>query len=69
MTSERQRVVVIGGGLAGLRLAARLGADTDAGAEVTVLGEPSTVGALARGRQDAGTLTDLFHLLTDDGGS
>ncbi|MFC9298012.1 NAD(P)/FAD-dependent oxidoreductase [Streptomyces sp. NPDC057011] len=34
MTSE-QRVVVIGGGLAGLRLAARLGGD----AEVTVLGE------------------------------
>lgn len=33
MTSEQQRVVVIGGGLAGLRLAARLGGD------VTVLGE------------------------------
>ncbi|MGW6709349.1 NAD(P)/FAD-dependent oxidoreductase [Streptomyces sp. NPDC054956] len=33
MTSEQQRVVVIGGGLAGLRLAARLGGN------VTVLGE------------------------------
>lgn len=33
MTSEQQRVVVIGGGLAGLRLAARLGGD------VRVLGE------------------------------
>ncbi|WP_328925627.1 FAD-dependent oxidoreductase [Streptomyces sp. NBC_00190] len=38
MTSE-QRVVVIGGGLAGLRLAARLGGS----AEVTVLGEESHV--------------------------
>ncbi|MEU9302163.1 FAD-dependent oxidoreductase [Streptomyces sp. NPDC048269] len=38
MTSE-QRVVVIGGGLAGLRLAARLGG----GAQVTVLGEESHV--------------------------
>ncbi|MCX4629990.1 FAD-dependent oxidoreductase [Streptomyces sp. NBC_01443] len=43
MTSEQQRVVVIGGGLAGLRLAARLGAGTGtgtgAGTDVTVLGE------------------------------
>ncbi|MEV6728616.1 MULTISPECIES: FAD-dependent oxidoreductase [unclassified Streptomyces] len=41
MTSEQQRVVVIGGGLAGLRLAARLGAGTGTGAgtDVTVLGE------------------------------
>lgn len=38
MTSD-QRVVVIGGGLAGLRLAQRLGADTGAAASVTVLGE------------------------------
>ncbi|MFF1336788.1 NAD(P)/FAD-dependent oxidoreductase [Streptomyces sp. NPDC058290] len=49
MTSEQQRVVVIGGGLAGLRLAARLGAGagTSAGAgggtDVTVLGEESHV--------------------------
>ncbi|WP_133898109.1 FAD-dependent oxidoreductase [Streptomyces sp. KS 21] len=52
MTSEQQRVVVIGGGLAGLRLAARLGAGAgaDAGAggaaagpDVTVLGEESHV--------------------------
>ncbi|MFF3649857.1 NAD(P)/FAD-dependent oxidoreductase [Streptomyces sp. NPDC002181] len=56
MTSEQQRVVVIGGGLAGLRLAARLGADTgtgtggtgagtgtSTGAQVTVLGEESHV--------------------------
>ncbi|MFI1455766.1 NAD(P)/FAD-dependent oxidoreductase [Streptomyces roseus] len=41
MTSEQQRVVVIGAGLAGLRLAARLGAGTgaDTGRRVTVLGE------------------------------
>ncbi|MEU9374509.1 FAD-dependent oxidoreductase [Streptomyces sp. NPDC048255] len=40
MTSD-QRVVVIGGGLAGLRLAQRLGAGADTGADasVTVLGE------------------------------
>ncbi|MFE4259713.1 NAD(P)/FAD-dependent oxidoreductase [Streptomyces sp. NPDC056883] len=37
MTSEQQRVVVIGGGLAGLRLAARLGGD------VRVLGEEEHV--------------------------
>ncbi|MEW2415187.1 FAD-dependent oxidoreductase [Streptomyces sp. NPDC046866] len=37
MTSEQQRVVVIGGGLAGLRLAAGLAADR--AADVTVLGE------------------------------
>ncbi|MFK0253363.1 NAD(P)/FAD-dependent oxidoreductase [Streptomyces sp. NPDC090445] len=37
MTSEQQRVVVIGGGLAGLRLAQRLGAGPAVG--VTVLGE------------------------------
>ncbi|MEV6582356.1 FAD-dependent oxidoreductase [Streptomyces sp. NPDC051582] len=49
MTSEQQRVVVIGGGLAGLRLAARLGAGTgtgtgtDTGTKVTVLGEESHV--------------------------
>ncbi|KMO93712.1 nitrite reductase [Streptomyces roseus] len=34
-----------------------------------LLGELSTVGALARSWQDAETLTDLSHLLTDDGGS
>ncbi|MFD3697592.1 NAD(P)/FAD-dependent oxidoreductase [Streptomyces sp. NPDC058646] len=38
MTSD-QRVVVIGGGLAGLRLAQRLGAGSGADARVTVLGE------------------------------
>ncbi|MGW8781824.1 NAD(P)/FAD-dependent oxidoreductase [Streptomyces sp. NPDC055796] len=39
MTSKQQRVVVIGGGLAGLRLAARLGTGAGARTEVTVLGE------------------------------
>ncbi|MER7465086.1 FAD-dependent oxidoreductase [Streptomyces sp. NPDC097981] len=34
-----------------------------------LLGELSSVGALARSWEDAETLTDLFHLLTDDGGS
>ncbi|MFI5665334.1 NAD(P)/FAD-dependent oxidoreductase [Streptomyces sp. NPDC051704] len=34
-----------------------------------LLGELSTVGALARSWEDAEPLTDLFHLLTDDGGS
>ncbi|WP_327131954.1 FAD-dependent oxidoreductase [Streptomyces sp. NBC_01343] len=34
-----------------------------------LLGELSTVGALARSWEDAESLTDLFHLLTDDGGS
>ncbi|MFE2478132.1 FAD-dependent oxidoreductase [Streptomyces sp. NPDC059389] len=34
-----------------------------------LLGELSTVGALARSWEDAEALTDLFHLLTDDGGS
>ncbi|KOU30637.1 nitrite reductase [Streptomyces sp. WM6372] len=43
MTSEQQRVVVIGGGLAGLRLAARLGAKDGARTAVTVLGEESHV--------------------------
>ncbi|WP_412078058.1 NAD(P)/FAD-dependent oxidoreductase [Streptomyces xanthophaeus] len=44
MTSD-QRVVVIGGGLAGLRLAQRLGAGADTGADasVTVLGEEAHV--------------------------
>ncbi|MEU6862984.1 FAD-dependent oxidoreductase [Streptomyces sp. NPDC046876] len=41
MTSEQQRVVVIGGGLAGLRLAAGLGAGRVA--DVTVLGEEAHV--------------------------
>ncbi|MFD7625222.1 NAD(P)/FAD-dependent oxidoreductase [Streptomyces sp. NPDC059851] len=41
MTSEQQRVVVIGGGLAGVRLAQRLGACP--AARVTVLGEESHV--------------------------
>ncbi|MFI6145586.1 FAD-dependent oxidoreductase [Streptomyces sp. NPDC051109] len=43
MTSEQQRVVVIGGGLAGLRLAARLAAQAGARTKVTVLGEESHV--------------------------
>ncbi len=34
-----------------------------------LLGELSSVGALARSWEDAEDLTDLFHLLTDDGGS
>ncbi|MFE2141462.1 NAD(P)/FAD-dependent oxidoreductase [Streptomyces sp. NPDC059456] len=34
-----------------------------------LLGELSSVGALARSWEEAETLTDLFHLLTDDGGS
>ncbi|MFD9359539.1 NAD(P)/FAD-dependent oxidoreductase [Streptomyces sp. NPDC060031] len=33
-----------------------------------LLGELSTVGALARSWEDGEPLTDLFHLLTDDGG-
>ncbi|GHE54164.1 hypothetical protein CP980_22695 [Streptomyces vinaceus] len=73
MTSERQRVVVTAAASRALLLAARPGADTTAETEteteVTVLGELTTVGAPARSWQDAETLTDLFHLLTDDGGS
>lgn len=34
-----------------------------------LLGELSSVGALARSWEDQEDLTDLFHLLTDDGGS
>ncbi|MFJ9644899.1 NAD(P)/FAD-dependent oxidoreductase [Streptomyces sp. NPDC101206] len=34
-----------------------------------LLGELSSVGALARSWEDEEVLTDLFHLLTDDGGS
>ncbi|MEV6955483.1 FAD-dependent oxidoreductase [Streptomyces sp. NPDC051183] len=34
-----------------------------------LLGELSSVGALARSWEDGEPLTDLFHLLTDDGGS
>ncbi|MCJ1677437.1 FAD-dependent oxidoreductase [Streptomyces sp. APSN-46.1] len=34
-----------------------------------LLGELATVGALARTWEDGEALTDLFHLLTDDGGS
>ncbi|MET9883531.1 FAD-dependent oxidoreductase [Streptomyces sp. NPDC006430] len=34
-----------------------------------LLGELSSVGALARSWEDGEALTDLFHLLTDDGGS
>ncbi len=34
-----------------------------------LLGELSSVGALARSWEDEEALTDLFHLLTDDGGS
>ncbi|MFE2310922.1 FAD-dependent oxidoreductase, partial [Streptomyces sp. NPDC059411] len=34
-----------------------------------LLGELSSVGALARSWEDSESLTDLFHLLTDDGGS
>ncbi|MFD9305132.1 NAD(P)/FAD-dependent oxidoreductase [Streptomyces sp. NPDC060048] len=34
-----------------------------------LLGELSSVGALARSWEDGETLTDLHHLLTDDGGS
>ncbi len=34
-----------------------------------LLGELSSVGALARSWEDEEDLTDLFHLLTDDGGS